>query len=68
MTNAAEGNVEITVKVMEDAGGEGSTKLPVIREGNDAYVILSAHEHGVMRVEAKLRDSAEVANWAELEY
>ena len=68
VTNAAEGNVEITVKVMEDAGGEGSTKLPVIREGNDAYVILSKEEHGEMLIEAKLQDSLEVTNWCQIEY
>lgn len=68
VTNASEENVDINVSIVKDGDTGESEKALYIREGKDAYVVLRSNEHGIMRAEAKLRDSAEMSNWVEIEY
>lgn len=78
VTNATEGEVEIHVcrTYESEAAGRGygrkdcagGEELETIIDGNDAYVILDAAEHGFLYVEAKLKEDTEAKNWAEIEY
>lgn len=67
VTNALEDD-SIDVKVIRDAGTERERNMPMIQHNSDMYVVFSAQEHGTMRVEARLKDSPETVNWAEIEY
>lgn len=68
VTNAQEGDVSVDVGIVEDDGTKEDINSAAVREGNDVYVIFSVQEHGTMRVEAKLKGTAEVTNWVQVEY
>lgn len=78
MTNAEEGQVEIHVCRSEESEEESrgfgrkeytpAEEINVLYDGNDGYVILDAEEHGFLYIEAKLKDSAKIRNWVEIEY
>lgn len=78
VTNAEEGQVEIHVCRLEESEEESrgfgrkeytpAEEINVLYDGNDGYVILDAEEHGFLYIEAKLKDSAKIRNWVEIEY
>ncbi len=68
IANLSEECVYIHVSNLGDGDLPAQEEIPLIRDGNDAYVILSKEEHGEMLIEAKLQDSLEVTNWCQIEY
>ena len=39
-----------------------------MRDGGEAYVIRSIHEHGVMNVTVKFKDTVEEMRWEQIVY
>lgn len=67
VTNAPAESLEVKVRMARDPDtGEGE-ELKLIREGRDAYLILPINGQGKLDVEAKLKDTAETAEWVQIE-
>lgn len=65
VTNALGGEVVVDVSLV---GRNIDEEVSIIRDENDAYIIFSVEEHGVMDIEAKLKESVEVTNWVQIAY
>lgn len=67
VTNAPAEALEVKIGTAQDIDAETEGKLQMIREGSDVYVIRSVHDQEKLNVEAKLKDSMEVAKWVQID-
>lgn len=68
VSNAGENSVSFAVSVTTGGDFGEEKKVPVIQDGNDAYITVSTDESGVMNIQAELKTSGEVMNWVGIEY
>lgn len=70
VTNAPESAMTIDVKIRTtgEDGTEQETDAQVFRDGGEAYVVRSIHEHGEMDVAVKFENTAEAMRWERIEY
>lgn len=70
VTNAPDRDMDIDIEI--HVTGKDDTEreedVQVMRDGGEAYVIRSIHEHGVMNVTVKFKDTVEEMRWEQIVY